>query len=85
MSRITVTIDRVTLQGFDPAEQRALVSALRSELARALTDPASSAALAHSRQVPVLKLGTITREPGAPGARRLGGHIARAIGKGGRP
>lgn len=88
MSRIIVTIDRVTLHGLDPAERDALVAALRRELARVLADPASGLAhmqsgplaLAVSRHAPVLRLGPLTREPGPAGARRLGAHIARGIG-----
>ena len=38
MSRIRLTIDRVVLQGMDPAERNALVEGLRSELERMLAD-----------------------------------------------
>jgi hypothetical protein len=81
MSRIDLKIDRVVLRGVDPADRHALVNGLRSELARILADPAARAAWARSRRMPVLRVGTMTWEPGRAGARRLGGGIARAIGR----
>jgi hypothetical protein len=41
MSRIRVTIDRVALQGLNPAEQTAVMDGLKAELARALANPAN--------------------------------------------
>lgn len=82
MSRVTVTIDRVRLQGLDAAEQRALVDALRVELARVLADPARVAALTQTRRTPVLRLTPLRWEPGVAGARQLGRGIARGIGAG---
>jgi hypothetical protein len=83
MSRVTVTIDRVTLHGMNAAERLALVDALvgsvRSELARALANPASNFNEAHSRHTPVVRIGPMTMEPGTAGARRLGAGIARGI------
>ncbi len=84
MSRIRITIDRLALQGFDPAERAALVEGLKGELARALADPASRAAL-KSRRTPVLRLGNIERQSGAAGGRKFGTAVARAIGKSVKP
>ena len=81
MSRIDVTIDHVVLRGLDPADRPAFVSGLMGELARALADRAGMAS-AGSRRTPVLRLGHMTLEPGAAGARKLGGGIAGAINKG---
>ena len=78
MSRIHVTIDRLALQGFDPAERAALVEGLKGELTRALADPAARAAL-KSRRTPVLRLGNIQRKSGPSGSRSFGTKMARAI------
>jgi hypothetical protein len=37
--RITVTIDRLVLRGFAPAQRDAIASALQAELARQLAEP----------------------------------------------
>jgi hypothetical protein len=87
MSRLSVSIDRLALGGFDPAERAAFEQGLRSELARALSDPA---VLSHIysrsstvRSIPVLRLGKVDLQPGISGARNLGRVVARAIGKSG--
>ena len=85
MSRIRVTIDRIVLSGMQPAERTSLVEALRSELSRVLADPATRADWARSHRTPVLKLGRMPVEPGPAGGRKLGGGMARAIGKGLKP
>jgi hypothetical protein len=82
MSRIEVNIDRIVLRGIDPADRQALVNGLQSELARILADPAARAAISQSRRTPVLRLGKISMGQGTAGARKLGGGIAQAIGKG---
>jgi hypothetical protein len=82
MSRIHVTIDRMVLHGLDPADRQALVNGLRTELTRILADPATRAAWSRSRRTPVLRLGKMPMAQGIAGARKLGGGIARAIGKG---
>jgi|HubBroStandDraft_2_1064218.scaffolds.fasta_scaffold934555_2 hypothetical protein len=82
MSRVTVTIDRMMLHGMNAAERLALIDAIRSELTRVLADPATGITAAKSRHTPVMRLGPITMESGAAGARRLGTRIARGIGKG---
>jgi hypothetical protein len=84
MSRIRITIDRLALQGFDPAERAALVEGLKGELTRALSDPAAHAAF-KSRRTPVLRLGNLERQPGAAGGRKFGSAMARAIGKSVKP
>ena len=82
MSRLNVTIDRVVLRGFDAAERQPLVEGLKAELARILADPAARAAWTQSRRTPVLRLGKMQVSRGPVGVRKLGGGIARAIGKG---
>jgi hypothetical protein len=82
MSRVEVNIDRVVLRGFDPVDRAALVHGLKAELARMMADPAARATWSQSRRTPVLRLGKMPMEQGAAGARKLGGGIARAIGKG---
>ncbi len=84
MSRIRITIDRLALQGFDPAERTALVEGLKSELTRALSDPVSREAL-KSRRTPVLRLGKLERKTGIAGSRGLGTTVARAIGRSVKP
>jgi len=80
MSQIRITIDRLTLQGFDPRERAALVEGLKGELARTLADPASRAAL-KSRRTPLMRVGSLTREAGTSGSRSFGTAVARAIGR----
>jgi hypothetical protein len=82
MSRVDVTIDRIVLRGIDPADRLALVSNLKAELSRILADPATRATLSRSRRTPVMRLGKMPMEQGTAGIRKLGGGIARAIGKG---
>jgi hypothetical protein len=84
MSRITLTIDRLVLAGFAPAEREALTEglteALQAELARVLADPALRSVSGRSRTVPVVRLG-IPYEPGPAGGRQLGQRVAHALGK----
>jgi len=82
MSPIHVHIDRVALRGIDPSDRQALVTGLKTELARVLADPATQSAMARSRRTPVMRLGAMPMEQGIGGARKLGGGIARGIGKG---
>jgi hypothetical protein len=82
MSGIQVTIDRLVLRGFDPADRAALVHALRSELANVLAGPEMRAHWGDSRRTPVLRLGRMPLTSGTAGAHKLGVGIARAIGKG---
>lgn len=79
---LSLHIERVVLRGVDAADRQAFVNGLRAELARVLGDPLLRAALTSSRRTPVLKLGKMPMEPGMAGTRKLGGGIARAIGKG---
>ena len=85
MSRIRLTIDRVVLNGFEPADRTALMEGLRAELSRVLGDPASRGEWARSQRTPVLKLGRMPLDPGPSGGRKLGSGLARAIGKGLKP
>ena len=82
MSGIEVTIDRLVLRGFDPADRAALVRALRSELAKVLANADTQGRWSGSRRTPVLRLGKMPLAPGPAGARKLAVGIARAIGKG---
>ena len=85
MSRVRVTIDHLVLKGLGPAERKALVEGLQTELLRVLSDPGARAALGASRRTPVLKLGRMPLEQGPSGGRKFGGGLARAIGKGLKP
>jgi hypothetical protein len=85
MSIIHVTIDRLALKGFDPADRKALVEGLQSELSRVLSDPATRAEWVRSRRTPVLRLGRMPLEPGPAGGRKFGASVARGIGKGLKP
>jgi hypothetical protein len=82
MSEIQVTIDRLVLRGFDPADRAAFVRGLKSELARVLAGPDVRARCTDSRRTPVLRLGRMPLAQGPAGARKLGVGVARAIGKG---
>jgi hypothetical protein len=90
MSRITLTIDRLVLSGFDLAERGALVDGLRTELSRVLADPATRANWARSHRTPALRLGPMPlRGDGSAGGRKFGQGLAqgmaRAVGKGLKP
>jgi hypothetical protein len=85
MSRIRVTIDRVVLNGLEAADRTALLEGLRTELSRALGDPAARGEWARSHRTPVLKLGRMQLDPGPSGGRKFGRGLARAIGKGLKP
>jgi hypothetical protein len=84
MSRIRLSIDQLTLRGFEPAERTAIIDGLKTELARVLADPAARAAW-KSRRTPVLRLGKLPFQPGPSGSRNFGGSVARAIGKSVKP
>lgn len=84
MSRIRVVIDRVALEGFEPAERNALIAGLRSELERTLADRQARAAWKSHRR-PVLRLGSLPVEQGPQGSRALGTQIARAVGRSMKP
>lgn len=79
---VHITIDRIVLRGIDPSDRQAIVSGMKAELARILADPSTRAAISQSRRTPVLRLGKMPLAQGSAGARKLGGGIARAIGKG---
>ena len=83
MSRIRVTIDRLALKGFDPAERTALVEGLRRELERVLIAP-GGAAHWKKRRTPVVRV-NVPAQAGLSGSRALGGSVAQAIGKGVKP
>jgi hypothetical protein len=82
MSRVTFIIDRLALTGFEPGDRRALVEALRRELASELNNPAARAAWTSERDRSVLRLGRMPCEPGTAGGREFGVGLARAVVKG---
>jgi hypothetical protein len=82
MSPIHVHSDRIVLRGVDPADRDALVSGLKSELARVLGDPGTLAPRAAPRRTPVMRLGKMTMEQGIGGPHKFGSSVGRAIGKG---
>jgi hypothetical protein len=82
MSRVRVTIDRLVLRGFDPAQQRALVEGLQGELARVLSDAATRGDGERSGYTPLLRLGRMETGPGASGGRTLGRRIGGGIARG---
>jgi hypothetical protein len=85
MSRITLTIDRLVLKGFEAGDRKALTEGLQAELSRVLADPAMRAEWARSHRTPVLRLGRMPLESGSSGAGKFGIGMARAIGKGLKP
>lgn len=85
MKRIHLTIDRLALSGFDPAQRSALIEGLQSELTRIFGNPETRSGLKHSRRTPVLRLGSIALDPGLSGSRKFGGSVARAIGRSLKP
>ena len=85
VSRIRLSIDQLVLRGFEPGDRNALVEGLQSELSRVLGDPATRAEWARSHRTPVLRLGRMPLESGPAAARKFGGRVARAMGKGLRP
>jgi hypothetical protein len=85
VSRINLTIDRIVLRGFDPADRKALLEGLQTELSRILADPAARATWGGSGRTPVLTLGQMPVSPGPSGSRNFGVSVAGAIGKGLKP
>jgi len=85
MSKIHVTIDRMVLSGLDPAARHAFITRLKTELTRALADPAQRADWTNLRRTPVLRLGRVALDPGVGGARKLGGYVAKGIARGSKP
>jgi hypothetical protein len=85
MSRIHVKIDELVLKGFERADGKAVVQALEAELSAALADPKQRNEWGRSHRTPVLRLGKLDYQPGATGSRKLGGAIARGMGKGLKP
>lgn len=85
MSRIHLTIDKLVVAGLDTAGRNAFVATLRRELERTLSDPAARANWARSHRTPVLRLNPLSMQPGLAGARKLGGQVAKGIGRGLKP
>ena len=82
MSRINLTIERLVLRGFEPADRSALIEGLQEELLRVLASPADRATWARSHRTPVLKLGPMPVSLGPSGGKNFGNRMAEAIGKG---
>jgi hypothetical protein len=83
VTRIRVTVDRVTLRGGAPIDREALLIGLREQLSRTLlVDPAGRGGWGRSRQVPVLRLGAVNWPQGPGSGRRLGRELGNAVGKG---
>ena len=85
MSKIHVTIDRLVLSETDPAARAAFVDGLKSQLTQILAEREGREAWARNHRTPVLRLGQMGQVSGLGGARRLGGQVARGIGKGLKP
>jgi hypothetical protein len=85
VTRIRLTIERLVLRGFEPGDRNALVDGLKGELSRVLADPAARAQWACLHRTPILRLGRMQFESGPSAARKLGGNMARAIGRGLKP
>lgn len=85
MSRIHLTIDRLILRGLDQNGRAAFVDSLKRGLEAMLADPVARVEWARPHRTPVLRLGRATLEPGPAGAGKLGGQVARGIGKGLKP
>ena len=81
MSRISVTIDRLVLRGFDPSDGKTVAESLKSELSRLLSDPATRSQWARRDRRPVLRLRTMALENGTSGRRKFGAGMAREIGR----
>ncbi len=85
MSRIHLTIDHLALPPMPPADRKALLAALHTELCRALADPAARAAWASNHRTPVLRLGAMPLQPGPAAARAFGTRLAAAVARGLKP
>jgi hypothetical protein len=85
MSRIQLNIERLVLNGFAPGDAKALNDALQSHLHQLLLDRTTRDQWARPHRTPVLKLGRMPLQTGAPGASKLGRQVAGAIGEGLRP
>lgn len=81
MSRIRLNIERLVLNGFAPAEARALANALRSQLQQVLLERTGGERWARPYRTPLLRLGPLPLEAGIAGTRRLGLRVGQAIGK----
>ena len=85
VSRVTVTIDRIVLRGFEARERNALVEGLEREFTQVLGDSAARAEWVRSHRTPVVKLGQMPLEPGPSGAKKFGGAIVLGIGRSLKP
>jgi hypothetical protein len=81
MSRVSVTIDRLVLNGIVLDQRQALLAGLRQELACILADPAMRSAL-KPRDRPTIRLTPMTFIPGHASGTRLGAELAHGIGRG---
>jgi hypothetical protein len=82
MRRIRLNVDHLKLNGFDPAEARALAQALEAQLPHVLASLTGQGEWARPHRTPVLKLGRMPLNPGTAGAGELGKQVANAVGRG---
>ena len=80
-----MTLQRYLMDQTQPACRKALVEGLQGELSRRPADPATRAEWARSHRTPVLRLGRVPLEAGPFAARKFGGRMAHAIGRGLKP
>jgi hypothetical protein len=79
--RISVTIDRLVLRGFAPAQRDAIANALQAELGRQLAESGRAGLLTDSRATPALRAGTIGPQSSWRGVgARAAGQILTALG-----
>lgn len=77
-SAVTVTIDRLVVDGLSRPAVRRLAGALERELGRLLEQRGVPARLAEAGELPGLRLDDLTAAPGAP-PERLGRSLAAAL------
>ena len=65
-SKINVSIDRLTLNGFAGVQQAPIAAQLQAELSRLLGDPSIAAEIARSRYLPILPIPAASPNPAAP-------------------
>ena len=82
MTRISLTIDRIVVNGLPAGREKQLIASLRTQLTELLAQREGRSDWAHTHRTPVLKVGRIPLQIGEAGARQLGITIARRIGRG---
>jgi hypothetical protein len=78
---VRVHVDAIALRGFTPAQRDGIVSGLREDLARLLSDAAAAGAFGAGRSLPSVNAGRVAFEPtaatdfGRAAARRIAGRL----------